>query len=90
MDKIILIFYINTYRKSKCDVVEVLDRVSEYVKDNGCVNYVFPIFEGDSYVDCVNPKLISADEYTKIQEIIDTNKEIVSDCLKKYNKEYEN
>lgn len=73
MDKIILVFYINIAKMSPRDVDEYMERVRKHVDshDETILNYIIPIRDGDNHVECLNPKLVSEDDYAKAKEALD-------------------
>jgi len=85
MDKIILVFY-TKFDKSE-DITHINDRLynlSTSVADKYPDIYTFyvPIFEGDTRIECINPKLIGEDEYLKVKKILEENQKIVDNLLK--------
>ena len=87
MDKIILIVHIPVKNGSIDAVREIIHSAKIYF-DNNCndesiIHYVFPSHTLDDVkVECVNPKLIESDEYSKIKERLDSSLEMVDDFIK--------
>ena len=74
MDKIILVHYLNLSKQSTARIAEVLVSYSKmlerYYNNANIIHFV--LSSDESKIDCVNPKLVSSDEYqsalTKLEE----------------------
>ena len=49
---------------------------------NQYTNIILPVRNRETRVDCINPKLISAEEYKNVEEILKRNEQIVNMVLK--------
>lgn len=85
MEKIILVHYINI---GNIDA-NVVSKIMEYVvkkflpkDEDNIISYWIPVREGESRVECINPKLVSQKDFTKAKRILDKNQEIVNDIIK--------
>lgn len=83
MDKIILIFYISTNGLSHAAAAqkfEVIRRmlIGEY--NPSIIHYVIPI-EGETRVECINPKLIPEDEFQRVKEVLDKHQQLVDELV---------
>lgn len=78
MDKIILVFYIYVGDLSEIQVEELLDELkSNYFgewENENTIAYWIPINEGDTRVECINPKLVGPQEYEKVNQEIERAK----------------
>jgi hypothetical protein len=86
MEKLILAIYVHVGNMSPADIAEHMDRMMGSLnnKDENILHYVIPIQEGNSRIECLNPKLVLEKDYDKIQEIIENNQKIVDEFLNKY------
>lgn len=73
MDKLILVIYINVAKMPTRDVDEMLDRLRKHLDphDETILTYYIPIKRGDNRVECVNPKLVSSDDFAKAKKALD-------------------
>lgn len=83
MEKIILVHYIGVGNLSKKEVEQHLYKITtEFLpKDDGVINYVIPTKE-ETRVECLNPKLVSEEDYKQAKELLDRNQKIVDDIIK--------
>jgi hypothetical protein len=85
MEKIILIYYIYVGNIDRNDVSKVMEDVvrkfSPKEEDN-IISYWIPIGEGETRVECINPKLVSEEDFTEAKRVLDRNQEIVNDIIK--------
>lgn len=74
MDKLILVIYVNVAKQSPRDIDETMQRVRDHLdpKDENILSYYMPVFSGDNRVECINPKLVSEDDYVQAKEALDT------------------
>jgi len=54
--------------------------------DENIINIFYPTYESDTKVECINPKLVSEEEYKQVKEILERNQQIVNDIIFKSNK----
>jgi len=91
-EKIILIHYINVGNIDGNDVSEmmgnVVNKFSPKEEDN-IISYWIPVREGDTRVECINPKLVSEEDFTEAKRVLDRNQEIVNDIINWKNKTIE-
>lgn len=70
-DKLIIVAYINMGLISDTDASEFLAETARALKPNGddsILFYVIPVREGETRLDCINPKLVSEEEYEKARQ----------------------
>jgi hypothetical protein len=91
-EKIILIHYINVGNIDGNDVSEmmgnVVNKFSPKEEDN-IISYWIPVREGETRVECINPKLVSEEDFTEAKRVLDRNQEIVNDIINWKNKTIE-
>jgi hypothetical protein len=84
MDKIILAHYINVGKLSPQKVAEILGDISKsLVGQEDVLHYIYPITQGDTRVDCINPKLVTGEEYKHAKEVLSFNESLVKTIISK-------
>jgi hypothetical protein len=91
-EKIILIHYINVSNIDSNDVSkmmeDVINKFSLKEEDN-IISYWIPVREGETRVECINPKLVSEEDFTEAKRVLDRNQEIVNNIINWKNKTIE-
>jgi hypothetical protein len=86
MEKIILVHYINIGNIDGNDVSKIMEDVvnkfSPKEEDN-IISYWIPVREGETRVECINPKLVSQEDFTEAKQVLDRNQKIVNDIIKR-------
>lgn len=89
MEKIILVYYINVGNLSYKDVNKFMEdivvKLSPKEEDN-IISYYIPIKDGDTRLECINPKLVSEEDYSESKKVLDRNQEIVNKIINWDNK----
>ena len=82
MEKIILVHYISVGNMSKQDVAQYLHKIKTEIipKDEDVINYVIPTRE-ETKVECLNPKLVSEDDYKQAKSLLDRNQKVVDEIV---------
>jgi len=91
-EKIILIHYINVGNIDGNDVSEMMENVVKKFspkEEDNIISYWIPVREGDTRVECINPKLVSEEDFTEAKRVLDRNQEIVNDIINWKNKTIE-
>ena len=80
-EKLILVIYYNIANIDDAEIPEILQNVSkscEFAKDDSILFFLVPVYDSETRIECINPKLVSEDEYQqakgaceKIKEILD-------------------
>ncbi len=71
MEKLILVHYVNA-PKSSCE------RYSEQLpEDDNISHYIIPITDGESRIECLNPKLVSEEDYLEAKKVLENIRNIV-------------
>lgn len=84
MDKIILAHYINVGNVSPQKVNELLYDISKSLAgQDDVLHYVYPITQGDTRVDCINPKLVTGGEYKYAKEVLSFNENLIKTIIGK-------
>jgi hypothetical protein len=84
MNKIILVHYINVGNVSPQRVSELLYDVSKSLAgQDDVLHYVYPITQGETRVDCINPKLVTGEEYKYVKEVLSFNESLIKTIVGK-------
>ncbi len=90
MDKIILVHYINVGNVTPAKVADIMGELSKSLGScDDILNYIYPIKEGETRVDCINPKLVTVEEYKHANEVLSFNEKLVKTIIKKNIKYFE-
>ena len=84
MDKKIVVNYINVAGVPVEETLDMLEEVSSRLEsiDPDIVNYIVPICEGETRVECINPDLLTGEMYIEAVESVEKIKEILEDLKK--------
>lgn len=71
--RLILVFYIDVSRIYEGDVPEYMNDVATSLSknDDGTDKYFIPIYEGGSRLECINPVMVSEEEYADVKRKLD-------------------
>jgi hypothetical protein len=88
MNKIILVHYINVGNLKTNDVQQYLEKVKNalFIKNKDIINYIIPV-KSETRIECLNPKLVSDEDYSKAKDLLDRNQKIVDEILEWKNTE---
>lgn len=75
MDKVILVFYVNVDGLEPEDVESYMCNVRERLRDDNTTQYLIPVTNQQTKVECINPKLVSKEEYQGVREVLERQKE---------------
>lgn len=86
-NRLILVFYIDVSRIYEGDVPAFMNEVATDLSknDDGTDKYFIPVYEGDSRLECINPVMISEEEYADVKRKIDEIDKIFKDLIKDNN-----
>lgn len=86
-NRLILVFYIDVSRVDKEDVPAYMNEVATELSknDNNTDKYFIPIFEGDSRIECINPVMLSEEEYVNVKQKVNEIDKIFKDLIKDNN-----
>ena len=73
MEKIILVAYINVKDMPISITLEILESARENLgpKDDNILFYVVPVTEHDNKIECLNPKLVSEQDFLEAKKSLD-------------------
>jgi hypothetical protein len=83
-EKIILIHYINVGNIHVNNVSEMMEDVINKFslkEEDNIISYWIPVREGETRVECINPKLVSEEDFTEAKRVLDRNQEIVNNII---------
>ena len=89
MEKLILVFYINIDFIDGCDVGDYMNDISKNLSSkNGddILSYFVADYGIKNRVECVNPKLVTEEEYSKAKNILQELEERMFEYLKEHDK----
>ncbi len=85
MEKIILVHYINVGNIDGNDVSKIMEDVVKKFspkEEDNIISYWIPVREGETRVECINPKLVSQEDFTEAKQVLERNQKIVNDIIK--------
>lgn len=76
MDEIILVHYVNIGNTGKHYARLRLEKYTDYVDQNeGTLNYIIPVRNESSRIECINPQLVSEAEFKSAKEVLDESQD---------------
>lgn len=82
MNKLILIFYIGIGNLEDNVIDDYMNSLyRSFPVEDDIIKYFIP-YNGETKIECLNPKLVTDDEYLKAKEVLDNNQKIVEDFIK--------
>jgi hypothetical protein len=83
MEKIILVHYIYTGNLEFNDVSKFMENIVEKYssKEENIISYWIPINDGETRVECINPKLVSEEDFKEAKMVLDRNQKVVNDII---------
>ena len=84
MEKIILVHYINIGNMDYNDVNKFMEEVAVKFspkEEDNIICYWIPVNNGETRVECINPKLVSEEDYSEAKKVLDRNQEIVNEII---------
>ena len=85
MEKLILVVYVGIDSFNRSDVFEYLEEVHDHFKDtNDIIHYIIATSGKECHIECLNPKLVSEDDYKQAKELLERNQNIVDDLVKSF------
>jgi hypothetical protein len=87
MDKIIIVHYVWVGNAAIEQVEKTLDRLKnnfQHLEDN-IISYWIPIKDGDSRVECINPKLVSEEDFNQAKLALDKAQLKIDEIVKAWN-----
>jgi hypothetical protein len=82
-DKLFLVIYLNIASIPSQDVVEYINKVTEVIKfDDSVLRLIVPVRGEETKIECINPVLLTEDQYKDVEDKINTLKQVVEEKLK--------
>jgi hypothetical protein len=83
MEKIILAHYINVGNMSPQKVAETMDDIRKAITphDDQLVHFLYPVRDQETRIECINPKLVSEEDYQQARRVLEKNQAIVTRLL---------
>ncbi len=84
MEKIILVHYINVGNMNYSDINKFMEEITVKFspkEEDNIISYWIPIKNGETRVECINPKLVSEEDYSEAKKVLDRNQEIVNEII---------
>lgn len=88
MNKIILVHYIwvgNAAIEQVEDKFNKLKNNFQHIEEDNIISYWIPIKEGDSRVECINPKLVSEEDFNQAKLALDKAQLKIDEIVKAWN-----
>lgn len=84
MDKIIIVHYIDVSKAKPHNIPELMDDIVNRFKpkDDNILAYWVPVYS-ETRIECINPKLITEEEYVDVKSFLDKHQEAVNEFLNK-------
>lgn len=70
-DLIILVCYLNVDNIQHHDIKSYMDETDRSLRVKGVKHYLIPTWNEPSRIECINPKLVSEDDYKKAKDALD-------------------
>lgn len=84
MEKIILIIYINVDGLSRARGEQVMsEMVNAFGNTETILHYIIPVLQGETRIECVNPKLVSEEEYMDVRKLMEETQVQLKEFFKK-------
>ena len=83
MEKIILAHYINVGNKSPENVAYIMNEVKAVLDKEHAeiIHFVYPVVGQETRVECINPKLVSEEDYLQAKNVLKKNQSIITRLL---------
>ena len=82
-DKLFLVIYLNIASIPSQDVVEYINKVTKVIKfDDSVLQLIVPVSGEETKIECINPVLLTEEQYKDVEEKINILKQEVEEKLK--------
>lgn len=72
MEKIIIVHYVGVGNASAEQVYKIMQEYKRYIcKEEGITHYLLACKNHESRIECINPKLVSEEDYTSAKAALD-------------------
>lgn len=86
MNKVILVCYLNIGNLEQEDIPRYIGNISKNLQKNKDVlHYFIPMRQGKSKIECINPKLVSENDYKQAKEVLNNSQKTINKFLKQLN-----
>lgn len=70
MEQLILVFYINIDNMTTQQAMGYLHDIQQNVKNKpeGSIQYIIPVKDQETKIECINPKIVTQEQYDEILE----------------------
>lgn len=88
MNKIILVHYVWLGNAAMDQVENKFNRLKnnfQHLEEDNIISYWIPIKEGDSRVECINPKLVSEEDFNQAKLALDKAQLKIDEIVKAWN-----
>jgi len=80
-EKILLVFYVDVSHIPLNEKVSYLNRLTDIIRDESTIVYIVPQYE-PSKIECINPKLVTEEDYKQAINVMDKMQLKVDDFMK--------
>jgi len=88
MNKIIIVCYVHVGNMVGQDVDNLMAKIGIMLKEReeteGILHYLIPIYSGSSRIECINPKLLTEDEYAHTKVVLDNAQAAFKDLMERH------
>lgn len=88
-EKLILVYYINLGNVSRPKSQLILEMISKNLTLEETHSIIIPIKDGDTKVECINPQLVSEEEYQSAKNVLERSQKALDDFLNSMNNKEE-
>ena len=82
-DKLFIVVYVGVHGFGDQTVSEILENVVSHIKYDGSVNtLIIPTRDSETRVECINPVLLTEEQYEEVRKRIETLTEKVEEAIK--------
>ena len=82
-DKLFIVIYADVRGIHDSDVVSYIKAITSSIKyDESIVKLIIPTRDSETRVECINPVLLTEDQYKDVEDKINTLKQAVEEKLK--------
>lgn len=84
-DKLFIVVYVGVHGFSDQTISEVMGNIANHIKYDGSVNtLIIPTRDSETRVECINPVLLSEEQYEETRKKIESLTEKVEEALKTF------
>lgn len=91
MEKIILVYYIYIGDMNPVEVEDFIKQINESLSDiesqHNILSFIIPSRTEDTRIECINPKVVSEEDYKQAKKVLSGCKKKVNEFIKSYQKQ---